>query len=260
MNYGEEQWKNAVKSHVFGPNFNTFTPKTRQEFEVILEWLKEWGCSRTAGLGTNLPWDDSFIVESLSDSTIYMAYYTVAHLLQGGVLDGSQTGPLGVKPEHLTRAAWDYVYLGKEYNQAECPNITEDQLKKMRHEFEYWYPMDLRVSAKDLIRNHLTMSLYNHAAIWKDNLDQRMCRAYFCNGYLMLNNEKMSKSTGNFMTLKECINFYGIDASRIALADAGDSLDDANFDEKVANAAILRLYTLEEWIKNHCPKSVDFAS
>jgi leucyl-tRNA synthetase len=120
--------------------------------------------------------------------------------------------------------------------------------------------MDLRVSAKDLIRNHLTMSLYNHAAIWKDNLEQRMCRAYFCNGYLMLNNEKMSKSTGNFMTLKECIQFYGIDASRIALADAGDSLDDANFDEKVANAAILRLYTLEEWIKNHCPKSIDFAS
>lgn len=101
-----------MKSHVFGPNFNTFTPKTRQEFEVILEWLKEWGCSRTAGLGTNLPWDDSFIVESLSDSTIYMAYYTVAHLLQGGVLDGSQTGPLGVKPEHLTRAAWDYIFLG----------------------------------------------------------------------------------------------------------------------------------------------------
>jgi leucyl-tRNA synthetase len=49
----------------------------------ILGWLKEWGCSRTAGLGTKLPWDEQFVVESLSDSTIYMAYYTVAHLLQG---------------------------------------------------------------------------------------------------------------------------------------------------------------------------------
>lgn len=241
-----------------GANFNTFTPKTRQEFEVILDWLKEWGCSRTAGLGTNLPWDDSFIVESLSDSTIYMAYYTVAHLLQGGVLDGSQTGPLGVKPEDLNMAAWDYVFLGKEYNAAECPNISEDQLKKMRNEFEYWYPMDLRVSAKDLIRNHLTMSLYNHAAIWKENMEQRMCRGYFCNGYLMLNNEKMSKSTGNFMTLKECIQRYGIDVSRIALADAGDSLDDANFDGKTANAAILKLFILEEWIQKHCPKNIDF--
>lgn len=70
-----------MKKHISSELFNTYTPKTKQEFDVILEWLKEWGCSRTAGLGTTLPWDDSFIIESLSDSTIYMAYYTVAHLL-----------------------------------------------------------------------------------------------------------------------------------------------------------------------------------
>jgi leucyl-tRNA synthetase len=29
-------------------------------------------------------WDPQFLIESLSDSTIYMAYYTVAHLLQVG--------------------------------------------------------------------------------------------------------------------------------------------------------------------------------
>jgi leucyl-tRNA synthetase len=127
------------------------------------------------------------VIESLSDSTIYMAYYTVAHLLQGGVLDGSEVGPLGVKAQDLTVSAWDFVFLGKPYNASECPNVTEEQLKKMRHEFEYWYPMDLRVSGKDLIRNHLTMSLYNHATIWKDNMEQRMVRNYFCNGYLMLN-------------------------------------------------------------------------
>jgi leucyl-tRNA synthetase len=129
----------------------------------------------------------------------------------------------------------------------------------MRHEFEYWYPMDLRVSGKDLIRNHLTMSLYNHAAIWKENLEQRMVRNYFCNGYLMLNNQKMSKSTGNFMTLRDCINKFGVEASRIGLADAGDTLDDANFDETVANAAILKLFILEQWIITNCPKEVDFA-
>lgn len=99
----------------------------------------------------------------------------------------------------------------------------------MRHEFNYWYPMDMRVSGKDLIRNHLTFSLYNHQAIFQD--PKYMTRSYFCNGYLMLNNEKMSKSTGNFLTMDQCIEKYGSDASRIALADAGDFLDDANFDE-----------------------------
>lgn len=29
-----------------------------------------------------MPWDEQFLIESLSDSTIYMAYYTVAHILQ----------------------------------------------------------------------------------------------------------------------------------------------------------------------------------
>jgi len=120
--------------------------------------------------------------------------------------------------------------------------------------------MDLRVSAKDLIRNHLTMSLYNHAAIWHENKEQRMVRSYFCNGYLMLNNKKMSKSTGNFMTLKECVGKFGTEASRIALADAGDTLDDANFEESVANAAILKLFVLENWIQSNIPKNVDFAS
>ena len=114
--------------------------------------------------------------------------------------------------------------------------------------------MDLRVSGKDLIRNHLTMSLYHHAAIWEKNREQRMVRNYFCNGYLNLNNQKMSKSTGNFLTMRQSIDKYGCDATRFALADAGDLLDDANFDDKVANAAILKLFTLEEWILKYCPK------
>lgn len=45
-------------------------------------WLKWWACSRSFGLGTRMPWDEQYLIESLSDSTIYMAYYTVAHLLQ----------------------------------------------------------------------------------------------------------------------------------------------------------------------------------
>lgn len=75
-----------------------------------------------------------------------------------------------------------------------------------------------------------------------------MPRSYFCNGYVMLNSAKMSKSTGNFMTLKDCINEYGADATRLTMADAGDSLDDANFDSAFATAVLLKLFTLEKWI------------
>jgi leucyl-tRNA synthetase len=89
--------------------------------------------------------------------------------------------------------------------------------------------MDLRTSGKDLIRNHLTMSLYNHAAVY-ESVD-RMPRGIFCNGWVLVNGKKMSKSEGNFLTIRNCIEKYGVDATRLALADAGDGLDDANFDE-----------------------------
>ena len=63
----------------------------------------------------------------------------------------------------------------------------------------------------------------------------------------MLNGEKMSKSTGNSMTLREGVEKFGADATRIALADAGDGMDDANFEENSADAAVLRLFTEREW-------------
>jgi leucyl-tRNA synthetase len=166
-----------------------------------------------------------------------MAYYTVAHLLQGGNdnLNGQQAGPLGLNPADFTDAVWEYVFKRGAYP-ADCA-IPESTLAKLRYEFEYWYPMDLRCSGKDLIRNHLTMALYNHAAVW-DHDAKYMPRGFFCNGHVLVNGEKMSKSVGNFMTVRDCIDKYGVDATRIALADAGDTLDDANFDELVANSAI----------------------
>jgi len=69
------------------------------------------------------------------------------------------------------------------------------------------------------------------------------------NGHLLLNAEKMSKSTGNFKTLAQAIQEYSADAMRIALADAGDAMDDANFEHQTANGAILRLTKELTWIE-----------
>lgn len=48
-------------------------------------------------------------------------------------------------------------------------------------------------------------------------------------------------SPGNFKTLSEAVAEFGADALRFGLADAGDSVDDANFEVTVANGAILRM-------------------
>ena len=47
---------------------------------------------------------------------------------------------------------------------------------------------------------------------------------------------------GNFKTLQQAIQEYSADAMRIALADAGDTMDDANFDEKVDNAVVCKMH------------------
>lgn len=91
------------------------------------------------------------------------------------------------------------------------------------------------------------MSLYNHAAIWKD-FPEKWPRGIFCNGWIMVDGEKMAKSLGNFITISDAVDRFGADATRIALADSGDSLDDANFVTKEADNAILNLYALYQFI------------
>ena len=75
----------------------TFSEEVRHNFEATVSILHEHACSRQYGLGTRMPWDEQYLIESLSDSTIYMAYYAVSHLLQGGVVDGSKPGPANIK-------------------------------------------------------------------------------------------------------------------------------------------------------------------
>lgn len=58
--------------------------------------------------------------------------------------------------------------------------------------------------------------------------------------------------TGNTVFFLSIIIFFFVHlplGMRLALADAGDTVEDANFVEKVADAGILRLFTFLEWTK-----------
>lgn len=240
LNYGEEEWKQVAKTLV--SRMDTYFPETRNQFDAVLDWLNQWACARSYGLGSKLPWDQQFLVESLSDSTIYMAYYTVSQLLHEGSIYGDKTGPLGITPDQMTDEVWEYVFA-----QGQIPEeaaIDREAAAHLKYSFNYFYPMDVRSSGKDLIPNHLTFCVYVHAALFPEHHWPKSMRA---NGHLMLNGKKMSKSTGNFLTLGDATEKFGADATRLTLADAGDEIDDANFEELTANAAILRLHTASDW-------------
>ena len=70
-----------------------------------------------------------------------------------------------IRPEDMTLDVWDYIF----FKDAAVPSnsrLPKSILDKLKLEFEWWYPVDLRASGKDLVPNHLTYYLYNHAAIW----------------------------------------------------------------------------------------------
>lgn len=250
LDYGEASWKEMALRWVDnadGQGLKTYNQETKNGFEGVLNWLNQWACARTYGLGSKLPWDPHFLVESLSDSTIYMAYYTIAHWLHKDFF-GSERGIGNIGAEQMVDEVWDYVFCRRELSDGlvQACKIPRETLESMRREFEYFYPLDVRVSGKDLIPNHLTFFLYVHVAMFPPEYWPRSIRV---NGHLMLNGEKMSKSTGNFLTLHDMVEKYGADASRIALADAGDGVTDANLEEDVADNNILRLFTLREWME-----------
>ena len=240
LKYSDEEWTGRVRKHV-SENFEMFSEPAMNALTHAVGWLGDWACSRTFGLGTKLPWDEQWLIESLSDSTIYMAYYTVAHMVEG--LEGSDKIPA----ESFTEEVFDYIF-GLADCVPETSSIPKDMLEKMRREFQYWYPVDLRCSGKDLIQNHLTMSLFNHAAVWQN--ESLWPKAFYCNGHIMVDSEKMSKSKGNFLTLEEAISSYSADATRIACADSGDGLQDANFSRESCGKTILRLTTLQAWVED----------
>ncbi len=226
IDYGDPAWKDEVKQAF--AKMNLYPPEVRAQFEYVIDWLGPWACSREFGLGTRLPWDEKWVIESLSDSTIYMAYYTIAHILE--------TVPI----DNVDDALFDYVLLDR----SEAPIKTDpDAAKRMRDEFEYFYPVDFRNSGKDLVQNHLAFFVFNHVAVFPP---EKWPRGIGVNGWVTVGGEKMSKSKGNFLILREAREKFGVDASRLTILSGGEGLDDANFDPAMAQSLPGKL---EYWIE-----------
>jgi len=215
LKYSDEAWKEKTKEAL---NQAEVYPKSAiQWFLNIIDWLREWPCARKTGLGTPLPWSPGWIVETLSDSTVYMAFYTInKHIRQ-----------YDIKPEQLTGEVFDYLFhgKGKVEETSKKSRISREVLEAMRSEFLYWYPVDLRISAKELVPNHLTFFLFQHVALFPEHLP----KGIGVNGVLSVEGKKMSKSKGNFVTLRGAMDQYGADATHCALLLGGEGMDDPDW-------------------------------
>jgi leucyl-tRNA synthetase len=244
INYGDEGWKDIVREHL--REMSILPEDLRQEFENVVEWLKEKACARRSGLGTPLPWDKDWIIESLSDSTIYMAFYTIARVLNEQKVD----------PSVLNDAVFDYVFLGK--GNPSSLEIAKDIVEAMRREFLYFYPLDSRHSGRDLVPNHLTFFVFNHVAIFPKELWPRQIAV---NGSVLMEGKKMSKSLGNIIPLRKAIKIYGADTLRVSILSASELLQDADFSDALAKSTKSKLQELYSFAVQYVDaKPLDFKS
>jgi leucyl-tRNA synthetase len=73
-------------------------------------------------------------------------------------------GKGNINPEQMLDEVWDYIFCRTQLSDelVSKSGIPKETLEGMRRDFEYFYPLDIRCSGKDLIPNHLTFWLYNH--------------------------------------------------------------------------------------------------
>ncbi len=216
LNYSEPQWKEKAKQVV--AQMTIYPDSAKQNFYTVIDWLREWACARTTGFGTPLPWGKGWIIETLSDSTVYMAFYTInKHIKQNNI-----------KAEALTPEVFDFLFYGKgDANElGVTTGLNGDLLNAMRTEFLYWYPFDLRNSAKELVPNHLSFCIFHHAALFPP---EHWPKAIGVNGMLMIEGQGMHKSKGNFITMKGAVEKYGADATRCGLLLGAEGMDDPDW-------------------------------
>jgi leucyl-tRNA synthetase len=244
LRYSDPTWKESSLKCIAAAE--VFPEEARQWFVESVNWIREWPCARKIGLGTPLPWDKDWIVETLSDSTIYMAFYTISHIIR------SQ----GIAAESLIPEVFDYVFLGTgdSAGVSARSGVPVKALDAMRAEFLYWYPVDLRNSAKELVPNHLTFFIMQHVAMFRP---PQWPRGLGVNGMMQLEGVKMSKSKGNVIPISVAVADMGADAVRGTLLSSAEGMDDPDWRLKNAEDMRYRIAALPGFIEKAIASSVD---
>jgi leucyl-tRNA synthetase len=229
IDYTPKWWKDL--GHKLVDRMTFYPEKYKAYMHDIIDWLALRPCARKRGLGTEFPFEKGWIIESLSDSTIYMALYTIAHLLRQVSVDA------------LTDSFFDYVFLGigNVEELAKELNVDMGMMNRIKNEFDYWYPNDLRHTAPPHLSNHLVFFLMNHAAIFPES---NWPRAITLNELMIREGRKMSKSKGNVIPLAHVSELYGVDLYRLYCAITADFASVVNWREQDTEALRKRFHAL----------------
>jgi len=242
VTYSDPKWKKesrkTLKEMIIAPEL------FRAQYENVFGWLDDKPCTRSKGLGTRFPWQDDKIIEPLGDSTVYMSYFTISHLIKE------------IEAEKLDEAVFDFVFLGKGKLEkiAKEKGIAKEKLEEMRKEFDYWYPLAFNTSALELIPNHMSFSIFQHTAIFPSGKRQLGTLNL---GMLVMEGKKMSSSKGNVILINDMVDRIGADYVRFFLMNSVEPWEEMDWRQREIDKGLEKLRSLVGQMKENGKKSKD---
>ncbi|MGC8656615.1 MAG: leucine--tRNA ligase [Thermoplasmata archaeon] len=197
IKYSDKEIKEKTKKHIMGMEIHP--EEYKQEFSEIIDWYEDRACTRKGHwLGTALPFDNSWIIEPIADSTLYPAFYIVSRYYNEGKLS----------IEDLTDDFFDAVFYGKDYHG------KNQYIPEIRKAFQYWYPLDINVGGKEHKRVHFPVFMMMHTMMFDEPL---WPRGIMVNWWVtQKGGEKISKSKGgNLPFVLKAPMIYSSDALRM---------------------------------------------
>ena len=233
IKYSDRKLTDDSKAHV--KKMSIFPQEYKEELPGILDWFDDRACIRKGSwLGTDFPFKKGWIIEPISDSTLYPAYYIISKYVNENK----------IKSDDMNNDFFDFVFLGK----GKSKNSIWNEIKK---DFDYWYPVDINLGGKEHKTVHFPVFLMNHVAVMHN--DKRPKGIFIHWWVTKKGKEKISKSKGGVEHINEAAETYGVDAMRLYYAHVGSPFVDIEWDSEAVTKYKNRLagiYKLINQISN----------
>jgi len=219
---------------------NILPDQFKNNLPNILNWFDDRACARQGTwLGTKLPFDNSYTIEPISDSTLYPIYYLVSLYVNSGEL----------KVEQLNEEFFDYVYLevGNIDEVVKKTELKKELLLKIRKDVDYWYPLDINLGGQEHQTVHFPTFLMNHVAILPEKYYPQ---GIFVNWWVVSRSGKISKSKGGVGSIGKEAEKYSVDAIRLFYANVASPFSNISFEESDLFIYKTRLEKIFGFIEN----------
>ena len=210
IKYSDDRLTQESKDSV--TSMNIYPPEYKEELPKILDWFGDRAAIRRGSwLGTEFPYKKDWIIEPISDSTLYPAYYVISPYVN----------QKKISVKEMTDEFFNYVFLG-------IGAPKHEIWKTIKADFDYWYPVDINLGGKEHKTVHFPVYIMNHVAIMPE---QKRPRGIFVHWWVtQKGKEKISKSKGGAEPIVEAAVTYGVDAMRLYYLHIGSPFVDIEWD------------------------------